>query len=1398
MDSHVLRVRTRAQGGAPARSRLRPLAVYKPSFSLNNNNQCYHQGDDETQALLGAPRASPTRCLQQRAQPPPPVPARCRRDVAPSVDWDDKLDGQHRPLRDSPPWDGDSAESNCCCGAVALPWARAPPAPAAPPAPPPPVARAMNTHGIFSHGPEPAVAAGEPPRTLPPPPLHPRLQPPRTPSRGPAAAGPVGQGSQGSGREDAAVHRGAPLDPPWTGSGREMVSTASAAVDGGGVVVERSVPDDNEDGVVRRMLLEASAAPPRLRKELLPPLPPLASAPLRRRILVRTKPDIPSRLCSADAPLPAGHMDRFNKFRFGGRVGDKQEGAQGQGAPGGAARGNGRTRTSDKTERLRELTERLKGGSGGSEQRAAAPPSPSPSPSPSPTPGAASAPQTLAAAAAPDSPEDADLFDLRLARPESRAIVGSYIQRTIPFRSASFSQVDFSDGKYFRHSPRATWLKPLSAAATLPRKRTDELSSHPSPTPTAHLIVVEPNESHGSTPSVDSAVESAVDSAVGSDEGCCFDSPVVTAKVPGSTRSMTHPLASRQARIETRPHDGGAFLSVDGLRHLVQEGDDVLSHTLAVDTNRLTNSTSSLSDVEAPATSPSVASEDRGDQTEGNLSPSPTPTPTPLLPPPTEQGDIKPLDNPVSYEVFVRQFPNYKEYEKWMNESVLLQNGEDVGDHHEWREQIDAEFGEHPHIPEKQSKQVTADSGEPQLQHDDTKEKTEQHLADQANQTVGAVLEHDDRCINNFDPSTCPKCLEQMETGPSILQKLKASFHMEDLELEPHEKELFSRHSDLLLRKWAPPTASPSKTKHSFERSKSEPKETLKEDAKPAASAPLVLDPSVVPFHRTKSTDEPERGSGGAVSTVEPPRISLPDDMKDATSRAPPSHQDMDELRRRRPKDEPRRWLERPKLICQSSDERDDESSAGSATPSRPRFPMIGRSDSLSEGESDQGDRRPSTPSRASPSLYSHLDLSDSEGRGGSAAPTQPGGSGSRSPHTPRRYSKRPLRGPYGQMLEAEMKKPDANRKLSQYTEDLKFLEAFPTKQGSSQSLVVSSSSPPTASGSAELTRSVSSGEQRQAAAPRSRHQGAGGHSMDDSQLRATALPSPLAAAPGGAPKRKVSAVDLPFASLHPGVGGGCGAGPGSGGLPVCHQRTTSSPSQLEGIALRADMEAFRRSGVHTSPPHSLKEAAAKEDAAKRNWKDTRTHVVVELYETERSYVESLEFLVKEYMQPLKKPENAGMVDSELVEQIFYQVPAILALHQEFLDDLQKRLENWDFQQKVGDVLLNAFTKRSVIETYTAFINNWKTAKEAIKSTCQAKPAFARYLEAMAREHKGKLDIDSLLIKLVQRIPGYELLIQQLLKHTDQSHADHALLLDAQREIHELAVKINCTKMESL
>lgn len=63
-----------------------------------------------------------------------------------------------------------------------------------------------------------------------------------------------------------------------------------------------------------------------------------------------------------------------------------------------------------------------------------------------------------------------------LPRVESRTIVGSYMQKTIPFRSASFSQVDYSSGKYIcalkaAISPAKNYSVVDSANLTLPRKK---------------------------------------------------------------------------------------------------------------------------------------------------------------------------------------------------------------------------------------------------------------------------------------------------------------------------------------------------------------------------------------------------------------------------------------------------------------------------------------------------------------------------------------------------------------------------------------------------------------------------------------------------------------------------------------------------------------------------------------------------------------------------------------------------------------------------------------------------------------------------------------------------------------------------------------------------------------
>ncbi|XP_071525863.1 uncharacterized protein [Panulirus ornatus] len=195
---------------------------------------------------------------------------------------------------------------------------------------------------------------------------------------------------------------------------------------------------------------------------------------------------------------------------------------------------------------------------------------------------------------------------------------------------------------------------------------------------------------------------------------------------------------------------------------------------------------------------------------------------------------------------------------------------------------------------------------------------------------------------------------------------------------------------------------------------------------------------------------------------------------------------------------------------------------------------------------------------------------------------------------------------------------------------------------------------------------------------------------------------------------------------------------------------------------------------------------------------DTRAHVVGELHDTERNYVENLNFLLTRYQQTLKSPEYSAIIDANLVDDIFFQVPEIHSHHEHFLEELKQRIESRDASICVGDIFLQMVKDPSVVESYIAFTNNWKTAQEATKAAAQAKPTFKHFVVAWAREHPGKLDLKALLIKPVQRFPQYELLLKRLLKHTSREHRDHPLLTEAIGVVQQIASRINAVEQEAL
>ncbi|XP_045929324.1 rho guanine nucleotide exchange factor 17-like [Micropterus dolomieu] len=244
----------------------------------------------------------------------------------------------------------------------------------------------------------------------------------------------------------------------------------------------------------------------------------------------------------------------------------------------------------------------------------------------------------------------------------------------------------------------------------------------------------------------------------------------------------------------------------------------------------------------------------------------------------------------------------------------------------------------------------------------------------------------------------------------------------------------------------------------------------------------------------------------------------------------------------------------------------------------------------------------------------------------------------------------------------------------------------------------------------------------------------------------------------------------------------------GPGPLPAARDGAEGSVSASEGPSETST------SGITEAGPQKKSTEDTASTAVPQRIKprvDMRKHVMMTLLDTEQSYVEALRSLIQDYMRPLKQPDSGSIVDPLLVDEMFYQIPEILEHHEHFLDQVSGCVSQWHDRQTIGHILIQSFSKETLANMYSAYIDNFLNAKDAVRIAKEAKPSFHKFLEQNMRENKEKQALGDLMIKPVQRIPRYELLVKDLLKHTPEDHPDHSYLLDAQRDIKRLAEKIN-------
>ncbi|XP_042244005.1 rho guanine nucleotide exchange factor TIAM2 isoform X1 [Thunnus maccoyii] len=239
------------------------------------------------------------------------------------------------------------------------------------------------------------------------------------------------------------------------------------------------------------------------------------------------------------------------------------------------------------------------------------------------------------------------------------------------------------------------------------------------------------------------------------------------------------------------------------------------------------------------------------------------------------------------------------------------------------------------------------------------------------------------------------------------------------------------------------------------------------------------------------------------------------------------------------------------------------------------------------------------------------------------------------------------------------------------------------------------------------------------------------------------------------------------------------GTGSGSGGL----MDDTKEPPVRQGGELgsgpRGEAALLRPCPKHMSGTERLRK------------------VIQELVDTEKSYVKDLACLFEIYLKPLQK-ETFLTLDE--MESLFGSLPEMLDFQRVFLQTLEERIASSpDFStletpsqfKKLLFSLGGSFLYYADhFKLYSGFCANHIKVQKVLERA-KTDQAFKEFLDARNPTKQHSSTLESYLIKPVQRVLKYPLLLRELVSLTDADSEEHYHLTEALKAMEKVASHIN-------
>ncbi|XP_034259108.1 LOW QUALITY PROTEIN: FYVE, RhoGEF and PH domain-containing protein 6 [Pantherophis guttatus] len=185
-------------------------------------------------------------------------------------------------------------------------------------------------------------------------------------------------------------------------------------------------------------------------------------------------------------------------------------------------------------------------------------------------------------------------------------------------------------------------------------------------------------------------------------------------------------------------------------------------------------------------------------------------------------------------------------------------------------------------------------------------------------------------------------------------------------------------------------------------------------------------------------------------------------------------------------------------------------------------------------------------------------------------------------------------------------------------------------------------------------------------------------------------------------------------------------------------------------------------------------------------------HIAKEIMSSEKVFVDVLKLLHIDFRDSVahaSRQFGKPVIEDKVLNQILYYLPQLYELNRDLLRELEERLSHWIDHQRIADIFVK---KGPYLKMYSTYIKEFDRNVALLDEHCKKNPGFAAVVREFEMSPRcANLALKHYLLKPVQRIPQYRLLLTDYLKNLLEDSADFKDTQDALAVVIEVANHAN-------